>query len=176
MGMFTELYLGVRLKKDTPSNVIDILKYMINGVDEDNGEEVPDTAPYHPLFETRMWEHMLQCRSYYFHARLVNILQYDDISESYHLTVRSDLKNYNDEILYFIDWLTPYIVKGYNCWEHLGHIRYEEDTLPELIMGYRNVKEDVEFLNIVSVDKYIELPDFEKPYRLERDFDVDCDI
>lgn len=34
MGMYTEFNIGVALKKNTPSEVIDILKYMVRDVED----------------------------------------------------------------------------------------------------------------------------------------------
>lgn len=47
MGMYTELVMAARLKCTTPSNIIDILYYMVGEY-----EEWPVKLPDHPLFGT----------------------------------------------------------------------------------------------------------------------------
>ena len=100
--MYTEIYLKVRLKEDTPSEVIDILKYMIEG---DPELQVYSDLPDHPLFNTHRWDFMLRCSSYY-HVPFNTVeLRYNNIAECYYLTGRSDLKNYDGEIAKFFDWI-----------------------------------------------------------------------
>jgi len=74
---------------------------------------------------------MLHCDSYYFDADTHSTLRYDDIIGSYFLCIRSNFKNYDDEIQSFIDWIRPYINKSEG--DFLGFWRYEEDEEPTLI-------------------------------------------
>jgi hypothetical protein len=126
MGMYTEIHFNSELREDTPEEVIEILKYMVG-----DSEEEPTRLPDHELFKTPRWGIMLRCDSYYFDADTHSTLRYDDISKSYYLCIRSNLKNYDDEIGKFVDWIMPYLNK--HDGEFLGFSRYEENDEPELI-------------------------------------------
>ena len=126
MGMYTELHLNVELKKDIPNDITETLKCMIG---ESNKEIKPKKE--HPLFLTHGWKYMLQMDSYYFDADTKSSLRFDDISKSYYFNTQCNLKNYNNEIEKFIDWIKPYVeTKGF--W---GFSRYEEEDTPTLIFG-----------------------------------------
>jgi len=125
MGMYTEFHFNAELKQDTPDEVIHILLYMLNQV-----EDEPD-IPKHDFFKSARWRWMLQSDSYYFAADTHSTLRFDHISQSFYLCIRCNLKNYDSEIDRFIDWIAPYI----DCYEgdFLGFKRYEEFNEPELI-------------------------------------------
>ncbi len=125
MGMYTELHYNAELKSNVPEDVIEILRYMIG-----NTENKPKT-PKHDLFGDTRWHCMLQGDSYYFDADTCSTLRYDSISNSYFLCIRCNMKNYNDEISLFIDWIRPYIRKDEG--DFLGFSRYEESETPDLI-------------------------------------------
>ncbi len=124
MGTYTELNIGIELKKDIPNSIIEVLKIMTS-LDDIDITEVPD----HPLFKTESWERMLMCESYYFDAKSVLRFEYDAISKTHFLTVICNLKNYDNEIQKFLDWICPYI----NTQDYIGHIRQEEDLYPTLL-------------------------------------------
>ena len=124
MGMYTELVLGVNIKDDTPNEVITVLRHMVYNPNINSVVELPD----HPLFATSRWKHMLRSCSYYFsggsHTELVK-----DQFDFWKLSIRCNLKNYDDEINKFWNWIQPYVeTKG-----HVGHFRYEEDDEPTLM-------------------------------------------
>lgn len=122
MGMYTELVLGVELTSEP--TVIDTLRRML---DSDAKNKVVTIG--HPLFSTSRWAYMLLCDSYYFDGQADSRLVYDAHLKSYYLNVRCNLKNYDNEIELFLDWLCPYIrTEGF-----LGYSRYEEDNNPTLI-------------------------------------------
>jgi len=124
MGMYTELNIGVRICP-TPT-VLQKLNYML-------GEDTEDVHIDHPLFtdQTR-WKYMLLSDSYYFDGKSDSKLFIDDLypdDPMYYLNVRCNLKNYDEEIEKFMDWLCPYIeTKGF-----LGYKRYEGCNAPTLI-------------------------------------------
>lgn len=124
MGMYTELNIGVQIVND--EKAIKKLNYMLNESDEDIQIE-------HPLFDDKTrWRYMLKCDSYYFDSQTDSKLYRDDLYEDdpmYFLNVRCNLKNYNDEIELFLDWLCPYIMTE----SFLGYMRYEEAESPTLI-------------------------------------------
>lgn len=122
MGMYTELVLGVELTSEP--TVIDTLRLML-----DNDAENKVVTIDHPLFSTSRWAYMLLCDSYYFDGQTDSKLVYDALSKSYYLNVRCNLKNYDNEIELFLDWLCPYIkTEGF-----LGYSQYEGNNNPILI-------------------------------------------
>ena len=124
MGMYTEFHFNTELKKDTPQSVIDILSFMVG----DKKKE--PNKPVHEFFECARWKYLFTMDSYYFSADTYSTLRYDDISESYFLCVRSNLKDYDNEIVKFLDFISEYIEDDE---EFLGFYRYEEEKKPTLI-------------------------------------------
>ena len=125
MGAFTELNIAVNLKAD--KDTYDILKYMLGEID------VCGKLPDYELFKTSRWRYMLCSDSFYFahtaSSSLVNKMPYRDDHEERILNVRCDLKNYDDEIKKFLDWIyTLSDTRGF-----IGYMRYEEDKNPTLI-------------------------------------------
>jgi len=124
MGMYTELVLNCRIKKDTPQEVINVLLGMF-----EDGHDEPDILPEHEFFSCQRWRAIGSSNSFYFVPFALSSMQKH--LDSYYISTRSDLKNYNLEIQKFIDWLMPYID---NCdGEFIGYIMYEEMDAPELI-------------------------------------------
>lgn len=123
MGMYTELVMGIQLKRNAPDDVIEMLNCMVLGV------EKPDIVPTHDLFKTNRWNWMFSSSSYYFDGDTHSTLRFDKICNVYVLTVRCDLKNYDSEVEKFLDWIAPY---SDTC-GFVGYTRYEEDDDPKLI-------------------------------------------
>ena len=123
--MYTEIHFNSELKKNLNQNVIDILGYML-----DHDKNMP-ALPDHEFFKCDRWKLLFTMGSYYFDADTHSTLRFDDISGSYYLCVRANLKNYNNEIQKFIDWIMPYLNKYEG--EFLGFYRYEETEEPTLI-------------------------------------------
>ena len=130
MGMYTEFHLNVELKKDTPKEVIDVLSYMASTI---YPKEVEPPTPKHVLFteDESRWRYMMWCDSYYFPMNVQSEFSFDDITNTYFLSVRCNLKNYTQEIQKFVDWLTPYIDEREGVF--IGFMRYEEDDDPTLL-------------------------------------------
>ena len=128
MGMYTELSIGVKLRKDTPDETIQALTFMASN---DWPKEVPDPLPWpsHPLFETERWVFMLRGWSYYFDRKPSLLWSLDDIAHRWFLAVTANIKNYGNEWGLFLDWLAPWVeTRGF-----IGHTRYEEDDEPTLL-------------------------------------------
>ena len=120
MGMYTEFHFNVALRDDTPREVIDILKFMLG--DSTTRPQLPD----HELFTTSRWRYMLRTDSCYFPAQTSSMLgEYNELS------IRCNLKNYDNEIKFFVDWIIPYLHPSNG--KFLGFYMYEEDEHPTLI-------------------------------------------
>jgi hypothetical protein len=130
MGMYTEFHFNAELKKSTPEHVIKTLEYMVKCPNNYNSDFVP---PDHALFklDDRRWCYMLQSDSYYFPTDTHSTLRLDDISETYYLCIRCNLKNYQQEIQHFLDWVTPYLYCSDG--DFLGFYRYEDNNQPALL-------------------------------------------
>ena len=134
MSMHTEIYVKAVLKKDVDDNVVNVINYML-GIDDVELEDL--TIPSHSLFETDRWDSMLRSGSYYHVPYTVKLFEYNDISENYYLVVRSDFKNYQDEIEKFFDWIKQYLQQDYYK-TFIGYSLYEEAIEPTLyyVEGY----------------------------------------
>lgn len=122
--MWTQLHFGTQLSADVPSDVIEVLKYMVGGC----GDEPP--LPVHPLFSKSRWKRMLRCDSYYFHYKTTSLLRFDDIAQQWYFNITCNLKNYG-EIEAFVDWIMPYC--GESAGAFLGYSRYVEAEIPTMI-------------------------------------------
>ncbi|MCY7679903.1 hypothetical protein MH122_13955 [Bacillus pumilus] len=128
MGMYTELVCAFQLIEETPRSIIDILEFMTG-----QREVQPNDLPDHDLFsnETR-WKWMLQSDSFYFDGKTYSKIENDMIVGTCYVSIRCNLKDYDDEIAKFIDWVSPYIQKDHDRY-FIGYERYEEDREPTLI-------------------------------------------
>lgn len=124
MGMYTAIHFNSKLNVTKDSDTAKMLKYMLG--ERKTRPRLPD----HPLFKTDRWQIMLRCDSYYFDEDTHSTLRWDEISEAYYLCIRSNLKNYDDEIEKFIDWIMPHCGKYKEDGDFLGFYRYEEDETP----------------------------------------------
>lgn len=128
MGMYTEIYVKVTFKEETPTGVIDILRHMMGHEDA----AIPESLPQHPLFSKDRWKFMLRCCSFYHMPDSVGQFWYDKIGEQWYLLNRSDLKNYENEIEAFFDWISPYVEMRGNDKTFIGYELYEECDVPTM--------------------------------------------
>ena len=144
MGMYTEILLTCDLVEDTRKDIVNWLSAMIdyNSILEDVGEKAPNE-----MTSTRFRNGLLG-GSYYFYGQPMMEFDYDDISKTHHLTVLTNIKNYENDIERFINMLTPYI----KAWEGdmLGYVRYEEDRLPTVMMWNGN---EIEYIKCAGEQK-----------------------
>lgn len=87
MGHYTELHLTARLKESTPTEVRDLLIFMFNRDLDDL-----DPKPRHPFFHTDR-------------CSLVNLAAFDFPV----LQIKTDLKNQDDLLEKFLDWISPHV-------------------------------------------------------------------
>lgn len=122
MGMYTELIFGASLKKGTPTNVIEALKYMTGET-----QEKPEDFP---LPEGRC-EWMFKNSSYYFGvSEPLKKMWFDEIGNSWILSTRSNIKNYEGEIETFLNWIEQYISTGSGNRDMFAIVTYEESEEP----------------------------------------------
>lgn len=118
MGMYVELIFGAQLKKDTPKEVIDTLKYMIED-DDDASEPEPISSG---KIEGSLFRHY--STSFPVSTPQRTII-YDKIEKCYVVSTRSSFKNYNREIETFLEWIKPYIDFGSGLWGMYAITMYE---------------------------------------------------
>ena len=124
MGMYTELIFGAELKKETPERVINALKYMIGEL-----EDKPDDF----LLPEGSCEYVLKGSSYYFGVnKAAYKLWFDEISKSWRISSRSNIKNYENEIEMFLEWIKPYIESGSGAKNMYAITIYEADFEPTI--------------------------------------------
>jgi len=124
MGMFTELIFGAALKEGTSSQVIEALKYMIG--------ETKDKPSDFPLPDGRCaW--LLRCGSYSFAVNnSVSKMWLDNIDNQWHISTRSNIKNYENEIETFLEWIKPHIDSGSGNNDLYAIVMYEDEDTPKL--------------------------------------------
>ena len=123
MGMYTELFLQVELKEDTPPEVLQTLRVMLGESDAD----VPTP------FESTRWKYMLRTASFYHYPYAHSFLDGKPYVgfKGHFLFVRCDFKNYNSELSDFLNWIAPHVVS--NRVKYQGYWLYEEDDEPTRI-------------------------------------------
>jgi len=106
MGTYTELILGCRLKKETPDNVIETLKWMAR---------LSKKEPARLAFKTKSGRNPLTgyiCHYFGIIEPQAPIFKFNKIAESWFLGSRAALKNYENEIEDFLEWIKPFIEQG----------------------------------------------------------------
>lgn len=122
--MYTELILGADLKKDTPPEVIETLKYILGEI-----EEKPTNFP---LSEGRC-EWLLRGASCSFGVSSpVSKLWFDEVIGYWIISSRSNIKNYGGEIEEFLEWLKPYISSGSGNRNFYAITIYEDSEIPQI--------------------------------------------
>lgn len=137
MGMYTELIFGAELKKETPEQVINALKYIIGEL-----EDKPDDFP---LPEGRC-KYVLNGSSYYFGvSESLSKIWFDEISKSWKISSRSNIKNYENEIEKFLEWIKPHIERGSGAKDMYAITIYEEDFEPTIYYLHPDRKCDSQY-------------------------------
>ena len=120
MGMYTEIYVSVDLKEDTPEFIMDILKAICYNGHECLLEGYPSR-----------WEYLFKSGSYYTSNTCVAEITFSPISGQYSLIGKGDIKNYEDEIERFFSFIQPY-VDTCGVRTFMGYSLYEESVEPVL--------------------------------------------
>jgi hypothetical protein len=140
MSVDTELVLACNLKHDVPEEVLHLLRFLCEG---ERAVPRPSDLPAHPFFRTERWQSVLNAGSYHLpsggpSARLI-IKEWKNVTGAQppkSLIVRCDLKNYDFEIQYFLQWFAPYSrTSGF-----VGYYRHEEALHPTLIYFFPDGK------------------------------------
>lgn len=128
MGTYTELVCAFALGGDTPPKIIDVLRYMTGQSDVE-----PAELPPHPLFNTSGWDGMLRSSSTYINGDAHSTVRIDKFSGKYQVTIRCNFKNYDNELLKFMDWISDYRLSLPG--DFLGYSRVETTEVPTLMFA-----------------------------------------
>lgn len=128
MGMYTELIFEGTTMKNISKHDLAYLEYFFADVTE---MHLPYEKPNHPFFKTPRWNLIGLGSSYYHLPMPVRRMFQDQVTDGYHVFLRCDLKNYDDEIQLFINWIKP-LMQRYRGWTW-----YEEDEEPQVISYHR---------------------------------------
>lgn len=108
MGHYTRLKLDVQLQGDLPADVLAILQAMVAG----NSHEFATPLPAHPLFACRNWDVI----GYGAHSVFDDVIAPPHLQRAgeggatcWFLQMHFALKNYDNEIQQFLNWLGPYL-------------------------------------------------------------------
>jgi hypothetical protein len=135
MGYYTEFKFKSRLKKDTPQQVIDLLKRVI--IDGDFGlgdkvgfdfEDVFIPEIKHDFFKCERW-YMIFASYYDYTDKTLTIAKMFEDNGHWVIELHSDINYESNEIKYFVDWITPYLYVSDRA--EVGYWR-PEGTLIEL--------------------------------------------
>ena len=137
--MYTELIFGCKLSKSTPKVCLDALNHVINGKEDDTvSEEVQSFITKYSL------DYLCWCSSYYFGVcESISKMWYDSISNSWRISIRSSIKNYNNEIERFLDYIKNYVERGSGDREIYAYVTYEKAEFPTIyaLTGVYNMPE-----------------------------------
>lgn len=123
MGMYTEVYVNVDLKKETPEDVLQVLKAICGELDPETEEKVLANYP-------DRWCMLFSNCSYYTPSTYCKFLRFDEFSKQWSLLGKGDIKNYGQEIEAFFEWIMPWVDASEG--DFIGYSRYEESQSPRL--------------------------------------------
>lgn len=150
MGEHVAFIMKCELKRDTPEQVIDTLKYMTTPTALN--QEYPN-HPEHPFFEEDRWENTL----WFGGGEIWDPKSTFTLNEGgpvYTLNVRTSIKWGDEQIRLFLHWLVPYSKTG----GIVGYIHPEYDRRPSRILfedGKAYILEPVE--NAEGLDELVEV-------------------
>lgn len=121
MGYYTEFKCKLKLKKDTPEDVLSILKRVV--IQRDLGidralfktEDVFKPELGHEFFECERWYMLLISNNF---GCVSGGKMYEE-KGYWVLDLHTEFKNYDCEISKFIDWISPFVV-GRKKKEYVG--------------------------------------------------------
>jgi len=117
MGIYTKFELNAYLEPDTPKGILDALKYLEtkDWSKTTNSEQmkisVGDRPTFHEIYPDLpnilhpFWNESRVCN---FHVKISNLA----------LHVDADIKNYNEEIEKFLDFISPHVASACSTYKH----------------------------------------------------------
>ncbi|MBG9693236.1 hypothetical protein ABD91_21085 [Lysinibacillus sphaericus] len=135
MGDFTEVNLRLRLRRETPNEITNILNYLTGKMRNSN------SLPNHPFFNMNRWRSV--CNAFNDDTGIQGKVTYFEFNNRYwDLCIRSIYKD-RGEIKAFLDWILPYIDETWL--EFLGFIKSDSSDHPTLVYFKEN---EIVFLSV----------------------------
>ena len=106
MGHYTEFHFNAEIKSDVPQDVGEMLTFLTRQ-DGRLSFDAPPTLD-HPFFQTDRWRFLLVGGSAYFPIVTASSFVESEYGD-HRLSIRSQIKDYDDLIDKFVDWVMPYI-------------------------------------------------------------------
>lgn len=129
MGMYTELLLKCNVTRPQEKENRNAFDYFFD-LQEELDRKIK--LPNHELFNIRGCWYLTKTSSFYHHPEpILSLYPRITDSEKYYLFLRVDLKNYDNQIEYFLDWLHPFVDENHD--KIIGWKWYEEDDYPTLL-------------------------------------------
>jgi len=102
MSSITEIKLKINLRKDTPTEVINLINDCLS--------LKTIVKPSHKFFQTQRWYNMFSTMCYdgYEQSHMT------ESEKSYELKIHTDINYENTEIETFCEWIEPYVIKKQN--------------------------------------------------------------
>ncbi len=144
MGMYTELIFGAELKKDTPQSVINTLLYMTGYIEK----------PYKIAFD--FIRNPLDGTSGSFGVnKSLKKMWFEKEYNTWHISTRSNIRNYSNDIDNFLDWIKPYVERGSGIGEFYAIKIYEDDKYPIIYYKDKSTEKNKNIVkNINDCDFY----------------------
>lgn len=123
MGMYTEVFF----RAEVDQYAYEIMRRIIQ--ERDPAEHFTSE---HPFFgKDRAWA-VFNCASYYHPGPFHRLVEDEGALDARFVSFRNSLKNYDDEVEAFFDWVRPHVVVHRLRPEFIGYSLYEEDAEPIL--------------------------------------------
>lgn len=141
MGMYTRLVLDVKLRQDTPDAMVELIHLLCqySGVPGkiERVEAILDLnrGLYHEFFHTWRSLWMFRCTGGFGETEIPYFVRCDD--GTYQLRLVFSVKNYEDCIELFLDWVSPFLIK-YPEDTVVGEYQYEEAEKESTIIVRKN--------------------------------------
>ncbi len=153
MGHYTELYCNIKLRRDTPKVVIDLLERVVCKGDLGTDKCLFDTSDVfkpeidHKFFKCDRWYMLLLSNNFDETKGSSFFFSNPHRGNGYRvLSLNTEFKNYENEIECFIDWITPYVA-GHKKKQYLGWWKSESMNNRINIYIHRNHSENSIHLN-----------------------------
>ena len=126
MGMYTEIYVNVDFKPNTPQHILDTVRCV-------TGDIEVDSERFNELMEDKpsRFAWLFHNMSYYTPSTCVAKLTKDKYTGDYSLIGKGDIKNYSSDIEAFFELIKPHVEDRF-----MGYMRYEESDEPVLMYAY----------------------------------------
>jgi hypothetical protein len=113
--------VNVDLKRETSEEVLAVLRAMCGGEDKTALDGKPER-----------WARLFDNGSYYTPLTSCANLTFDEIRNCWSLLGKGDIKNYENEIEAFFEWLMPWVDAKEG--DFIGYKRHENDQKPDLVL------------------------------------------